>query len=303
MISFFLGCAIGAVITASFKDSLLVSGFHAFLYSWFRPREFFDTKDRILNINLKTTWGNLGYWPDNGMTYADAAEALARKLAETSQIMPDDRVLDIGFGQGDQLVLWAESYGVHSLHGYNISRSQTQEAVEKTRNMPGFCLAVGSYQQVSPQDKFDKILALDCAYHFRSRRDFFTMARKQLNPQGKLGLVDLWIDLEKATLPLRILIKTMAWVSNIPSGNIWGEARYRSELASQGFAICKLEDISKEVFPGFNSFILRHHQNLNALVSSSDWFKYQITAWILVRLYQASCLKMVVISATPKTLP
>lgn len=43
----------------------------------------------------------------------------------------------------------------------------------------------------SSSDKFDTILALDCAYHFRSRAEFLRQAYGRLRPGGAVTLADI----------------------------------------------------------------------------------------------------------------
>ncbi|MCG8669884.1 MAG: class I SAM-dependent methyltransferase, partial [Pseudomonadales bacterium] len=141
---------------------------------------FFDSQDILLNIEQTHTWGNFGYW-ENTQRYATACEQLAKKLGTEAKLQAQDHVLDLGFGCGDQLQVWNQHFGVEHIEGWNISQEQYAIALQKHYDC-NVELHCGDFfsKTVYDQAQYDKILALDSAYHFNTRSRFFEFAHQHL---------------------------------------------------------------------------------------------------------------------------
>ena len=91
-------------------------------------------------------WLNLGFW-ESARTYPEAAEAMARLVAEAAQLGPNDALLDVGFGFGEQDFYWLERFGVKHITGLNISPMQverTQKRAQERGVADRMSLGVGS---------------------------------------------------------------------------------------------------------------------------------------------------------------
>ncbi len=166
--------------------------------------DFYDLSERLLNSG-DAYWGNLGYWKV-GDDYSAACEGLARQLATAVNLNQDSRILDAGFGCGDQLLLWLKDYNIQLLCGINYSASQTVLAKQRLKqfefrqfelrqsqaNTDGTHLissenifqgdvadlknglaVVCNESDIDSRKDINTILALDCAYHFPFRKNFF----------------------------------------------------------------------------------------------------------------------------------
>jgi len=216
-------------------------------------REFFDTAERGLNAESDhaTAWSNLGYWR-NAPRYPDAAKALARLLADAVALAPEDRVLDLGFGMGEQLRLWHAQYSVRSLIGVNPSASQNAVARSQP-GVDGFQLLQTRVEDALPlpdAPPFDKVLALDCAYHFAPRAPTLQAIAASLAPGGCLGLTDLYLP-RPPGLAAAARLRGMCALSRIPYPNLMGQEAYRRQLAEAGLELQRFEDITADVFAPF----------------------------------------------------
>src|SRR5688500_1149023 len=64
---------------------------------------------------------NLGYWADPGVrTIDDASRALADAVAEGARLGPGKRLLDCGFGYGDQDIHWIHRFNPTAIDGVNV---------------------------------------------------------------------------------------------------------------------------------------------------------------------------------------
>lgn len=103
--------------------------------------------------------------------------------------------------------------------------------------------------------RFDSILALDCAYHFSTRKQFLEQCHGRLRPEtGRIALADLCFEPGAGTLA-RYSARVWARVLSVPSENLITLSQYRAQLEGIGYDHVQIEDISEHVFPGFISFL------------------------------------------------
>jgi microcystin synthetase protein McyJ len=140
-------------------------------------------------------FANYGYWTRPGLSMADASEAMAAFVAGAAGLCAEDRVLDIGCGYGACAVAYAERFGPAAIVGVDV----TPTRIEHGREYVAQCglsevidLRLGDATALDFADaSFDKVLAIECAFHFDTRRDFLREAGRVLKPGGTLVLTDL----------------------------------------------------------------------------------------------------------------
>lgn len=99
---------------------------------------------------------------------------------------------------------------------------------------------------------FDRILALDCAYHFETRKVFFEQAFEHLSPGGRIALADICLPTTSKSLIRRMIDSTGALM---PKENMVTADEYEAQLRRVGFVDVTVKDITEDVFPGFLSFL------------------------------------------------
>ena len=97
---------------------------------------------------------------------------------------------------------------------------------------------------------FDTILALDCAYHFRTRRLFLEQSLVKLAPGGSIGLADVCIV--STSFHTRILTRLLKMM---PEENVISEEGYVKQMEEIGYVDVQLEDVTQYVVPGFVEFL------------------------------------------------
>ena len=75
---------------------------------------------------------NLGYWKE-ARTYKTACEDMARLLANSGKFKDVNNLLDVGFGFGEQDLLWVTEFGLKHIEGVNITPLHVEVANERKK--------------------------------------------------------------------------------------------------------------------------------------------------------------------------
>lgn len=239
------------------------------------------------------TWGNLGLWTQ-AQDYPAACEALAVRLAEQVQLGSGHSVLDVGFGYGDQLLVWKQRFNVGRINGIEVDATGITEARSKLAAFDDVTLSFGNSNTVLNTERFDRVLALDCAYHFMPRSAFFALAHGALKAGGVLGLTD--IVLADGENPLHHA--RLAKACGIPPENLLTEQRYTQALVELGFKQIRFQPLDAEVFSGFSRFALHHLRRHAASALSAGGFTILATAAATAWLGHRRHAHYMLISAT-----
>jgi len=206
----------------------------------------------------ETLFINLGYW-DQATNLDEAALRLADYVARKACFQPEDRILDVGFGFADQDIYWCEQFGLQHLHGVNISAVQVQAARSRVRQAglaDRISLVLGDATNMYYQaNEFDKVVGLECAFHFCTRDDFLEESYRVLKPDGRLILADFigrtnhrktWKQVVASFLGRR------SW--QIPAYNLCQQREYQYKLEQIGYRDIEFESIRKNVFAQFVAY-------------------------------------------------
>ena len=208
-----------------------------------------------------------GYWPDpaaavpgSAADFAAAADRLSQALIDLAGISDGMRVLDAGCGFGGTLArLDAERTGM-DLVGLNIDPRQLARAAGQVRpradNRLGF---VGGDACALPfaEGSFDRVMAVECIFHFPSRLAFLQEVRRVLRPGGVMVLSDFVPAPVFAPLG-RVLNRPPLRRINV-LGNCdtsCTEAGYRRLAVESGLRLAGMTDITRQTLPTYA--FLRH---------------------------------------------
>lgn len=154
------------------------------------------------NPSVEKSFGrhvHFGFWPDPKVArcededYARAAEQLSLELCRAAEIDSGERLLDAGCGFGGTLALLNERYRDMHLVGLNLEDRQLDRARQMVHPTAGNALELHQGDACAlpfADASFDRVLAVECIFHFPSRERFLSEAFRVLRPGGTLALSD-----------------------------------------------------------------------------------------------------------------
>lgn len=246
----------------------------------------------------QTEWLNMGFWKDT-VVFPEACQALAIQLFRAANLKPGGRVLDVGYGCGDSILLQLSHpevpkpsllCGITSLPVHHSRSLERVKSFLSSVDAPPAVLlfrddAVWRGRQDHPlspdfQHDFDSILALDCAYHFDTREEFLRQSLRRLTPGGSVALADLCFSSSPGpvlTLLLWRILRTM------PKHNIMTKEQYIQQMKEIGYEDVELEDISPFVFPGFVKFMKQRGRMWGVFARSMSWLEGQGLRMVIMK--------------------
>lgn len=189
---------------------------------------------------------------------------------------------DVGHGSGDSLLLHLKHpsiprpsnlVGITSLEAHYKRSSQRVGQCQEGLDIPGNVtlyhgdavfradVSADHQQPMHPLDPsssipaYTSILALDCAYHFRTRREFLTQSYTRLAEGGRIALADICFESENGSSA--ILNRVIGLMGVMPKTNMISKKQYAEDMEQIGYSDIRMEDVTQDVFPGFTRFLAK----------------------------------------------
>ncbi|MDF3337183.1 class I SAM-dependent methyltransferase [Mycolicibacterium septicum] len=206
-----------------------------------------------------------GYWEDPKSAkgtrddYIAAMEQMNVVLFEAGKVANGQKLLDAGCGFGGTIQQINGTYSDMDLTGLNIDPRQLAAAEAQTdpvnRNKIGWVEA-DACQLPFEDNSFDRVLAVECIFHFPSREKFLAEAARVLKPGGYLAVSDFVPTLTLfGKTPFWMAIRTQIAKSYGTLGNIPLRG-YKSMGKRAGLRLEANRNIRRNTLPTY-PFILK----------------------------------------------
>jgi SAM-dependent methyltransferase len=202
------------------------------------------------------------------------------------------RILDVGCGFGGTVAHLNERLSGVELVGLNIDERQLDRARRSVSARPGNSVrfVLGDACELPFGDgAFDVVLAVECIFHFPSRRRFFSEAHRVLRTGGTLALSDFVANGEK-------LDEMTEWTEGHENNDFYGvrsaplcTGTYARVAHTTGFTVLSDEDVTAATMPTYVGLKkLFAHAGLNDGVvatgyleelSKKGYFQYRILSF------------------------
>ncbi|KUH97229.1 class I SAM-dependent methyltransferase [Mycobacterium sp. IS-3022] len=206
---------------------------------------------------------NFGYWKNGPATLDEASRDLARLLARDANFNPSDTIVDCGCGYGDQDMLWINEFGPEHITGVNVAAEQVAIATRRVAEA-GLADRIGYVNASATDLPFEdesstKVVALESAFHFPSRVDFFAEALRVLQPGGLLVTADIVPTRTPLTAPARREVARRGW-RGAPRWAVAAAADlagYCDLLQCMGFVDVQTRPITDDVYAPLGRFLTK----------------------------------------------
>lgn len=196
--------------------------------------------------------------------------------------------MDVGCGFGGTISTLNDHLQNVELIGLNIDSKQLEYAqdmvIARETNQIDF-VAGDACKLPLPDNNFDTVLAVECIFHFHSRKEFFSEVRRVLKPSGTLVLSDyvpMWF-----LKPVALLINSPLCEGNNPYGHSNMNITFGSyrRLAKANQMSMSSKDATANVRPTYD-FIDKHYIDHYFEEMKNQFRKANSFAkWDLVRYY------------------
>ncbi|MEM7158176.1 MAG: methyltransferase domain-containing protein [Myxococcota bacterium] len=223
-------------------------------------------------------WCSVGLWPaPDG--YGQACGQLVDRMLEQCRMDQVQHLLDVGCGRGNSTQRIASAYPHINIVGIDVTPEHVAIARERFRGRQEaveFVNADATDLSMVADSSQDIVFALECAFHFDTRKKFLREALRVLRPGGRAVLADICSErrsraLHKKAWPaIAAIANRISRGLGVPVANIMDIDEYREMVASLGFSETSVVDINADTSEPFSRHALHCLKESDAVGHALD---------------------------------
>lgn len=243
-------------------------------HAWLTAANITDRADLIFaplrhgnELAPQSPWLNLGFWRD-ASNFEEAASALAMLLAHAARFEDSLDILDLGCGLGAQDGLWIDKFPNSRILACDSSAPLIEAASLRTRDAR---IRFECRSATSPWQRaaFDRVVALEAAMHFPTRRDFLEAAHGALRECGICAFTDLLVRMPRGEEEIEAYYNAFALTFQVPRENLVTSSDLEQTLREIGYTSINISSIREDVIPPFLEFARRQAQDQSLPLATS----------------------------------
>ncbi len=227
-------------------------------------------------VSKNNYYMNYGLWDDPNMMLEEANIKLVNFIYKNANLNAKDtfKILDVGCGYGKQDILWSKNISSKSkITAVDISKLQIKYAnkFRKAENISRKRLnfkECDAHELVSqlPGKRFNRIISLETAFHYKDRNLFFNNVSKLLTSDGLFIISDIMLqDTEKReNILTNGFIKLSSDFLSIPETNLITMSEWKINVENSGLKIVNFYNIADKTFlPYYHYFFKTYIKNID----------------------------------------
>jgi SAM-dependent methyltransferase len=258
---------------------ILKTYYNHIIHTYFRNKNniMYDYLIQYIQVVDDTNYFmNYGLWDNNNTTLKDANKNLCKFIYNKANLGGDGFIiLDVGCGYGHQDFYWIKKMNpLSKIYAVDISDTQIKYAndMRVNKQIPESKLqfiqgdahnidGLGLGQMGSElEQKFDRIISLESAFHYKDRPLFFNQVGKLLDKNnGRFIISDIILS---GSGNGSMLLNLFCDFLHIPKQNLICLPEWKSQLETAGLTIMDIYDVTEQTFcPYYKYFFNEYIKN------------------------------------------
>ncbi len=227
-------------------------------------------------LSDRSGWYNLGFWTSESASYTEAASRLADVHGKAARLKPGMTILDIGAGSGASSTYWINQIAPLRVDIVEPRKGVRQELARIAAKFAEigdiFTTSIEDVEQLNAP--YDAIIAVDCAYHFKSAEVLPQLAKKELTNGGHLAFTTIVAPNDQSYTYVLAL-------AGVKKASVVSEATWQHLFSHEKLTNITATDLTTEVWGGYR----QHLKGLGVTPwLHPKWWKFALTAQMLAML-------------------